>query len=182
MVDESSRVVRPASESDVDAIRQIYGVMVMGTATTFEEDVPSREDMARRMTAMPGLPWFVVETAHGVVAFAHASQHRQRAAYRWSADCSVYVSQAHQGQGLGRLLYERLIPEVRSLGYVTLFAGISLPNPASIRLHESFKFQPVGIFRSVGFKKGEWRDVGWWALQLSTPPAEPEEPREWTDG
>jgi phosphinothricin acetyltransferase len=172
-------VVRPARESDVDAIRQIYGVMVTDTATSFEEEVPTREEMARRMTAAPRLPWFVVEAAQRVVAFAYASQHRQRAAYRWSADCSVYVSEAHLRQGVGRLLYERLIPEVRSLGYVTLFAGIALPNAASIRLHERFNFQPVGVFRSVGFKKGQWRDVGWWALQLSTPPAEPEAPREW---
>jgi phosphinothricin acetyltransferase len=97
----------------------------------------------------------------------------------------VYLDPAYRGQGLGRRLYERLIIEVRDLGYRSLFAGIALPNPASVSLHEALGFQPVGVFRDVGYKHGAWRDVGWWQRTLAErgtlgePGSAPAEPRPW---
>ena len=107
------------------------------------------------------------------------SAHRQRPAYRWSADCSVYLVPRYRSRGLGRRLYERLIGEVRDLGYVSLFAGIALPNAPSVGLHEAMGFRVVGVFSNVGYKLGSWRDVGWWQLPLRDVPPAPTEPRPW---
>jgi L-amino acid N-acyltransferase YncA len=171
--------VRPATDADAEAIAQIYAPSVSDGYASFELEPPSAAEFTRRMAARPRLPWLVaVEWGH-IVGFAYASVHRTRAAYRWSVDCSVYLAADAVGRGVGRALYERLLPEVRALGYVCVFAGIALPNDASVRLHEAMGFAPVGVYRDVGFKDGEWRDVGWWQLRLCEPPACPDEPREW---
>jgi phosphinothricin acetyltransferase len=93
----------------------------------------------------------------------------------------VYLAQTRRGRGVGRLLLERLITEIKSLGYLSLFAGIALPDVASIRLHETLGFRRVGVFANLGFKLGAWHDVGWWCLPLTTPPpVDPDEPLEWS--
>ncbi|HZV25292.1 MAG TPA: GNAT family N-acetyltransferase [Acidothermaceae bacterium] len=109
-----------------------------------------------------------------------ASPHKTRASYRWSADVSVYVAPGERGRGVGRLLYGELLPLVRGLGYVSVFAGITLPNDASVGFHEAFGLTPVGVYRNVGFKHNKWRDVGWWQLTFTDPPDQPAEPRPWT--
>ena len=159
--------------------------MVTETAISFEEQPPTPDEIGRRMLARPRLPWLVADDGGRVAGYAYASAHRARPAYRWSAESSVYLDPAYQGQGLGRRLYQQLITEVRDLGYRTLFAGIALPNPASVGLHEALGFTPAGVFRDVGYKLGAWRDVGWWQRSLdSTGPgtgsgADPAEPRAW---
>jgi phosphinothricin acetyltransferase len=172
-------VVRAASVADAGAIAAIYAPYVSDGVASFEAEPPAAAELGARMGAPPRLPWLVAEEAGAVLGYAYASRHRARAAYRWSADVSVYVAPDAHGRGVGRALYEQLIPEVRALGYVCAFAGITLPNAASVGLHEAMGFVPVGVFRDVGFKFGAWRDVGWWRLQLREPPAEPDEPREW---
>ena len=117
-----------------------------------------------------------------MVGYAYGARHRARAAYRWSVDCSVYLTAGERGAGTGRALYRRLLPELATLGYVTAFAGIALPNPASVGLHTSLGFTPVGVYRAAGFKAGRWHDVGWWQLPLREPPAGPIEPRTWSPG
>jgi L-amino acid N-acyltransferase YncA len=172
--------IRPARTSDAEAIRAIYGPIVTSSSISFEESVPSMEEIVRRMTSRPGLPWFVAAAVEEIAGFAYSSPHRARPAYRWSAECSVYVSETYRGSGIGRQLYERLIMEVRDLGYASLFAGIALPNPASVTFHERLGFRSIGVFPNVGFKHGGWHDVGWWALPLHTEaPARPPDPREW---
>jgi phosphinothricin acetyltransferase len=161
--------VRPATSADAAAI-----------AATFEVDPPDETEFARRMSARPRLPWFVAESAGVVLGFAYAARHRERAAYRWAVDVSVYLGTDAQGRGIGRSLYQQLLPAVASLGYVSAFAGIALPNAASVGFHEALGFSLVGIYRDVGYKLGRWRDVGWYQLRLVDPlPAEPVEPREW---
>lgn len=172
-------MIRPAGFADAGAISAIYAAVVTDTAISFEEEPPSSAEMVRRMLAAPRLPWLVAVDAGRVLGYAYASQHRQRRGYRWSADCSAYVEPAHRSRGIGRLLYDRLIAEVAELGYRSLFAGIALPNPASVRLHEAVGFEPIGVFREVGFKFGGWRDVGWWRRELPALPSPPPEPREW---
>lgn len=176
----SSRVfIRPAVLADAEAVRDIYAPIVENTHLSFEETPPDAHEIRRRIEAAPRLPWLVVQQAEQVAGFAYASRHRRRAAYRWSADCSIYLDPRYHGRGLGRLLYERLLTELVELGYISAYAGIALPNPASVRLHEAMGFRPVGIFSSVGHKHGRWRDVGWWQRLLCEPPAHPRPPREW---
>jgi phosphinothricin acetyltransferase len=163
----------------VEAICSIYRPIVSGTAISFEELAPDAAEIGRRMLARPRLPWLVADYAGRVVGYAYASQHRARAAYRWSADSSVYLDLEYRSRGFGRLLYERLIAEVRELGYVSLFAGIALPNKASVALHETVGFAALGVFRHVGYKHGSWYDVGWWQRSLRGLPVLPPEPREW---
>lgn len=174
-------VVRPASgRADAAVIQAIYEPWVERTAVSFEELVPAADDILARMEARPRLPWLIVEVGGEPAGYAYASRHAARAAYRWSADVSVYLKQEHRGKKLGRLLYDRLIPQVRALGYVTLFAGITQPNPASVGLHSALGFQLIGIHPATGYKFGRWHDVGWYALTPADPPATPAEPREWT--
>lgn len=124
-------------------------------------------EIARRMVTRPRLPWLVAEVDGDVAGYAYASAHRQRATYRWSADCSVYVDASSRSGGVGQSLYERLIAELGALGYASVLAGIALPNPTSIGLLQSLGFQPASVFRRVGYKFGSWHDVGWWQLMLS---------------
>lgn len=172
-------MIRAATAGDAAAIAAIYAPVVRATAISFEERAPGPAEISRRMLASPRLPWLVAEDGGHVAGYAYASAHRQRPAYRWSADCSIYLADQFRSRGLGRLLYECLIEEVRDLGYVTLFAGIALPNEPSVRLHEALGFRPVGVFCHAGYKRGAWRDVGWWQRALCSPPAAPQEPRAW---
>ena len=174
-----SAEVRAATPDDAHAIAAVYAPYVTDGVASFEAAPPSAAEFAQRMDAPPRLPWLVAAADGAVVGFAYASKHRTRAAYRWSVDVSVYLAAQARGRGIGRALYARLLPEVRALGYVSAFAGITLPNPASVGLHEAMGFTPVGVYPDVGFKHGRWRDVGWWRLRLQEPPAQPDEPREW---
>jgi L-amino acid N-acyltransferase YncA len=178
-VDFDAVSVRAASPADAPAIASIYRSVVLDSSASFEESPPDADEVGRRMLARPRLPWLIAEHDDRVAGYAYASQHRQRASYRWSVDCSVYLDPEHRGRGVGRALYERLIPMVADLGYVSLFAGIALPNDASVGLHEALGFTAIGAFPHVGFKHGSWLDVGWWQRTLRDLPPAPEEPREW---
>lgn len=171
--------VRSATPADASAIRAIYTPVVADSAISFEETPPEEAEIVRRMLSEPRLPWLVATRAQVVVGYAYAAIHRARGAYRWSADCSVYLHEEERGRGTGRRLYQQLIDELTGLGYVTVFAGIALPNDASVAVHEAMGFVPVGIFQQAGFKQGSWHDVGWWQLALMRPPSTPVEPRPW---
>ncbi len=175
-----SVTVRAAATSDAAAIADIYRPYVLETAISFEEVPPTAADFEARMLATPRLPWLVAVRANSVVGYCYASLHKARASYRWSADVSVYVAPSDRGRGVGRLLYDSLLPLVRDLGYVSVFAGITLPNDASVGFHEALGLTQVGIYRNVGFKHNKWRDVGWWQLTFTDPPDQPDEPRAWT--
>ena len=130
---------------------------------------------ASRRRSKP-IPWLVTEKAGVITGYAYASVHNKRTAYRWSCDVTVYVDAEHRRSGVARLLYGRLFATLARLGYVTAHAGITLPNSASIGLHEHLGFECIGIYRNVGFKLGQWHDVGWWGKPLraiETPPGEP---------
>jgi L-amino acid N-acyltransferase YncA len=172
--------VRPARRGDAERIAEIYAGYVETSASTFEEQAPTVGEIRQRMEGRPRLPWLVArDAADTVVGFAYASPHHPRSAYRWSVNCSVYLHESAQRRGLASSLYRELIGVVRDLGYVTLFAGIALPNDASVALHERLGFRLVGVYPHAGFKLGAWRDVGWWWLPLRDPPEQPPEPAEW---
>src|SRR5947209_19690804 len=116
----------------------------------------------RIRTTMQSYPWLVAELGRETVGFAYGSRHRERPGYRWAVDVTVYVADGHRGQGIGTVLYRRLLPTLARQGYFIACAGIALPNPASVALHESLGFQLVGVYQHIGWKAGAWRDVGWW--------------------
>jgi len=162
---------RPATPADAGALAAIYAPIVRETAISFELDPPDAAQMARRIDkTLATLPWLVATDAAGTVTgYAYASPHRERPAYRWSVDVSAYVHANHRGQGVGRALYDALLADLRQRGYWQAFAGIALPNTASIALHEAAGFGHIGTYRSVGYKLGAWHDVGWWQRPLRTP-------------
>lgn len=174
--------LRPATVDDAAAIAAIYAPVVERTTISFEEIAPSAAQMRERIGEIARrFPWYVADDG-GVSGYAYGSAHRSRAAYRWSVDVSVYVAEDARGRGIGRLLYAKLLAELQSLGYRNAFAGIALPNDASIALHRSFGFELVGIYRNVGFKFGAWHDVAWWQLKLQNGAGIPEEPRPFARG
>ncbi len=162
-----SVTIRMASSADGARCAEIYRPAVEATAISFETEAPDEVEMCRRIADTCRVhPWLVCEHRGTVIGYAYACSHRTRAAYRWSVDVSVYVDAAFQRLGVGRGLYTSLLRLLVAQGFVNAYAGITLPNPASIALHESVGFRPVGVYHSVGFKLGVWHDVGWWELAL----------------
>ncbi len=153
---------------DAAACASIYRPYVLGSAISFEEEPPDEREFARRIERMSLThPWLIAERDRAAIGFAYGSLHRERAAYRWAADVAVYVAADHQRAGVGRALYQALLPLLRRQGLYVACAGVTLPNPASVALHEALGFTPVGVYRRIGFKRGQWHDVGWWQLELA---------------
>ena len=142
----------------------MYAPYVLESAASFEEAAPSAEEMAARIDAAH--LWLVAESEGRVVGFAYGGRHNARAAYRWAAEVSVYLDPSHHSRGIGRALYVELIAALKHAGFWTLCAGITQPNDASNRMHESLGFTPIGTYRRIGFKHGKWHDVMWLKLDL----------------
>ncbi|MFO1237852.1 MAG: arsinothricin resistance N-acetyltransferase ArsN1 family B [Alphaproteobacteria bacterium] len=170
-------MIRLARTEDAAAIRAIYAPYVADTVITFETEIPGLEEMTDRIAkTMSYWPWLVEERDGAILGYAYASQHRSRAAYRWSVDVAIYVAPGAHRQGLGRSLYRPLFDILKAQRFRAAFAGITLPNAASVGLHEAMGFTPVGVYRDVGYKAGSWLDVGWWQLDLGAPHGAPPEP------
>jgi L-amino acid N-acyltransferase YncA len=175
-------IVRGAdADRDGSACAEIYAPLVRDSPVSFEARPPTAADLARRIERVSRThPWLVAEDGGRVLGYAYASQHRERAAYRWATDVAVYVGAEHRSRGVGRALYDALLPLLSRQGFYSACAGITLPNDASVALHERCGFALVGIYHEIGWKAGAWRDVGWWQLQLRRrtdgPPAEPGPP------
>ena len=169
--------IRFAVPADAAPIQAIYAPFVRDTAVSFELDAPDEAEMRARIAkTLATHPWIVLERGGEVAGYAYASAHRERAGYQWSVDVSCYVSEDHRRRGIGQRLYRALFRVLRAQGYFNAYAGIALPNAASVALHESVGFVPVGIYRGVGFKLGRWHDTGWWSLRLQEPRDAPEPP------
>lgn len=154
---------------DAGACAAIYEPFVTETAVSFEEEAPGAEDFAERIAHYQESHGFLVAEKDGEIAgFAYAGPYRERPAYRWAAESSVYVHPGHRHQGVGKAVYEALFDLLREYGFKVVIAGITLPNPASLALHTSLGFQHVGVFPKVGYKYGEWRDVAFLSMQLAT--------------
>lgn len=169
--------IRLACADDAAQVQAIYVPVVRDTAISFEVDPPDVSEMGRRIRGtLTRLPWLACERDGEILGFAYAARHRERAAYRWSVDVSVYVDQHARRAGVGRGLYVSLLALLARQHFAAAHAGITLPNPASVGLHEALGFVPVGVYRAVGFKLGAWWDVGWWQRRLgeqAVPPAPP---------
>ena len=170
--------LRIATPNDARAIADIYAPVVRDTTISFELEPPTVDEMRTRISGtLERLPWLVCLDSDGAVnGYAYASKHRERAAYQWAVDTTVYVRADFRGQGVGKKIYAALLTELTQLGYFQAFAGIALPNAGSIALHESSGFTALGVYRNVGWKLGAWHDVGWWQKNLR-PPGVPSEPR-----
>jgi phosphinothricin acetyltransferase len=167
--------LRPAENpGDAAACAAIYAPYVTDTVISLEEEAPTEAEMSVRIAKhAKHHSWLMADLDGEPVGFAYGSQHRERAAYRWAADVSVYIDRSAHRRGIGRRLYSELLQTLTGLGYYVACAGITLPNDASVALHESFGFVQVGVYRNIGFKFGAWHDVGWWQTELRPPTADP---------
>lgn len=177
--------IRPARPEDAGAIAAIYAPHVERGTATFEIEPPDAKAMRGRMGGSDGLyPWLVAtngDAEGGVLGFAYAAKFRERAAYLWTVETTIYMADASQGRGLGRQLYDALLDTLKAQGFTQAISTIALPNDPSIRLHEASGFRRAGFFREVGFKRGQWIDVGYWQVSLAEPAIPPEEPRKFSE-
>lgn len=170
--------LRHAIAADAAQIREIYGPIVVETATSFELEVPSVEEIRSRIERVQGrAPWLVCEEGGTVLGYAYAASFRARAAYAWSVESSVYVRPEHQRRGIARALYTALFELLRLQGFHRVIAGATLPNDPSVAFHESFGFTHAGQFRDVGNKFDTWHTVGFWELELQPLGDSPRAPR-----
>jgi phosphinothricin acetyltransferase len=159
--------IRLATADDTENILAIYAPIVRDTAISFELKPPTPAQMQERIErTLAVLPWLVADAPEGVTGYAYASRHRERPAYQWAVDVSVYVRADARGRGVARALYSTMFGILEDLSYFTALAGIALPNAASVALHEAMGFAPIGVYRKVGYKLGAWHDVGWWQRAL----------------
>jgi phosphinothricin acetyltransferase len=165
-------------DRDAADVSAIYRPSVEHGLASFEEEAPGPGDMAGRMRkTLAQTPWLVAEDDDGaVVGYAYAGNHHERPGYRWAVNISVYVAEAARGQGVGRRLYDELLRILRRQGIVNVYAGITLPNPASVALHEAIGMRRIGVYERVGFKLGAWHDVAWYGLRLTDPEGVPPDP------
>jgi phosphinothricin acetyltransferase len=176
MTRERARI-RLAASADAAAMLAIYAPIVRDTIISFELEPPTEIEMRGRIEGgWPRWPWLVCERSGELLGYAYASQHRTRAAYQWSVDTSVYVRADVHRSGVARALYTSLFAILRLQGFRNAYAGITLPNAASVAFHEALGFEPVGVYHKVGFKLGAWRDVGWWARALGEYEPDPAPP------
>ena len=159
--------IRQAATDDAAGIVEIYRPIVENTAVSFEVAVPSVADIASRIESiLASHQWLVAEVEGDIAGYAYASPHRAREAYRYATEVSAYVHPDHQQRGLARDLYTALFEAVRELGYHGAYAAITLPNEASIALHQSCGFTEIGTFHEVGYKFDAWHDVSWWQRRI----------------
>lgn len=169
--------IRLARPMDAVAIHTIYAPIVAETPISFELEPPTVEDLRQRIVkTLERYPWLVCVDGDALLGYVYATAHRERAAYQWSVDVSVYMHPEQRRRGLGKTLYSSLFAILRRQGFVNAYAGITLPNPGSVAIHESLGFRLIGVYEGVGYKFDAWRPVGWWHLQLQAQPAAPQPP------
>jgi L-amino acid N-acyltransferase YncA len=170
--------VRDATTADAAACAVLYAPYVTDTVVTFETEPPTAEQMAERIAAAQRRhAWLVLEDDGAVVGYAYGGPYKERAAYRWSCEVSVYLEPGRRRTGGGRALYEALFARLAERGFRTAVAGMTLPNPASEGLHRALGFEKVGVYRRIGWKHGAWHDVAWVQRTLASTDDPPVEPR-----
>jgi phosphinothricin acetyltransferase len=169
---------RLVEEGDAAGVLAIYAPFCDCTPVSFELQAPPLEEIRRRIrTITQYYPWIVCDWDGEVAGYVYASQHRERAAYQWSAEVSAYIRERRRRIGLGRALYTALFKVLALQGFYKAYAGTTLPNPGSIGLHRAMGFEPVGVYHGVGYKLEAWHDVAWWQLALQSPVLSPAPPR-----
>jgi L-amino acid N-acyltransferase YncA len=173
-----SDTIRLATPDDAARIAEIYAPAVTDSAISFELEAPDAAEVRRRIGYVTvNTPWLVCERAGRVLGYAYAGQFRVRPAYQWTVEVSAYVAPEAQGGGVARAMYTSLFAALTVQGYRNLIAGVALPNPASIRLHEAMGFIAAGVYHKVGYKLGAWHDVAWFERPLGSFDESPAPPR-----
>jgi phosphinothricin acetyltransferase len=172
-------LIRLAGRDDAAALAAIYRPYVEDSRVSFEEVAPGAAEMADRMQG-DLYPWLVAEEDGRILGYAASSAFRTRPAYRWVVETGIYLAADAQGRGLGQMLLSRLIDLLTRQGFVSVIGAIALPNDASVALHEKLGFTYAGTYRGVGFKLGEWLDVGLWQKELAPRTASPVEPQSYS--
>jgi L-amino acid N-acyltransferase YncA len=171
-------IIRFADLQDSAAIQAIYAPYCQSTVISFEAAAPTVEEMAQRIAKISDqYPWLVCDVDGELAGYVYASQHRERAAYRWCVDATIYMAERFHRRGIGRALYTSLFAILREQGFFRAYAGVTLPNQGSVGVHEAVGFTPLAVYPAVGYKFGKWHDVGWWQLELRPPTYGPPEPR-----
>ncbi|MDO5681469.1 MAG: GNAT family N-acetyltransferase [Propionibacteriaceae bacterium] len=169
--------LRPASVADASGCAAIYAPYVLNTAISFEEIPPSAVQMTERIRhKSTSHGWFVATEADRLLGFAYAGTYREREAWQWVCETSIYLDPLAAGRGVGRQLYGVLLEHLAARGFRVAVASIALPNAASVALHQSLGFEHFGTSPGVGFKHHQWIDVAWFQRHLgsgTTTPAEP---------
>ena len=162
-------MIRPAVPADVENIARIYNYYVLNTMISFEEQLVPPQAIADRLQEVEAvsLPWLVAESSGSVIGYAYASRWKERSAYRYSVESTIYLEPGALGAGHGTRLYIALLTDLQKRKVHAVIGGIALPNPASVRLHEKLGFQKVAHFKEVGYKFGQWVDVGYWQLTFT---------------
>ncbi len=170
--------LRLATQADLAQIQAIYAPFCgEDSAVSFEVVPPDVAEIGRRVAAiLPGYPWLVCEVDDAIAGYAYAGPHGGRAGYRWSVSTAIYIAAGQRRAGVGRALYTSLLAILRLQGFASAFAGTTLPNPASIGLHRAMGFEPVGVYRDVGYVGGIWLDTAWWQVSLCGRMVAPEPP------
>lgn len=169
--------IRTARPPDAAAIAAIYAPIVRDTHTSFETVPPTPDEMGARVsTALERYPWLVYEREGAVVGYAYAGAHRSRHAYQWAVETSAYVAEGARRSGVGRDLMAALLDTLTRQRFTLALAGISLPNEASVRFHESLGFERTATYPRVGYKQGRWYDTAWWQLALVSGGGAPADP------
>ncbi|MDR1253196.1 MAG: GNAT family N-acetyltransferase [Treponema sp.] len=160
-------MLRPVTRDDAAAICAIYNYYVKNTAVSFEERPVSIQEMEKRIRDVTAeYPWLVCEEESEIPGYAYVNKYKDRIAYRYTAELSIYLKNGREGKGLGTRLLAGLLEEVKKTGLHALVAGITLPNERSVAIHEKFGFTKAAHFKEAGFKMGRWQDVGYWELIL----------------
>jgi len=160
-------MIRSVEPKDAREIVDIYNFYINNTDITFEEQPVSVDEMERRIRDVTAkYPWLVIEEDGEILGYAYSSKYRERSAYRYTAELTIYMKNGEEGKGLGAELMRRVIEETRGGGIHTLISAIAIPNERSVAIHEKFGFEKAGHLKDVGFKFDRWIDVGYWELVL----------------
>jgi L-amino acid N-acyltransferase YncA len=160
--------IRTARPEAAEEMLEIYKPYILNTAYTFETEIPSVHEFSQRIKKYTEkYPWIVAIAGDQIAGYAYASGHRDRDAYQWTCECSVYVHENFKGKGTGSKLYATLFEILKYQGFRNVYAGITIPNEASEKMHSKCGFELFAVYENIGYKNGAWHKVGWWKLQLN---------------
>lgn len=169
--------IRVAESTDAEKILEIYSPFILNSGITQETEIPSIENFRQRIiSTLKERPWLVSETGKEIAGYAYAGKHRERKGYQWCIEPSVYVNEKYSGRGAASALYTALFELLKLQGFVNAYAVITLPNQRSVSFHENFGFRYLTTYKKIGFKLGQWHDVGWWELEINSHNKNPAEP------
>ena len=169
--------IRLITTNDTEAARNVYAPYVLNTAISFEYEVPTVDEFKKKIEKITSqYPWLVCECDGEIAGYAYGSMHRDRTAYQWSPEVTVYLNEKYHRRGIARILYNALFEMLKMQGYYTAFAGVLVTNEKSVQFHRAMGFEDIGLFKNIGYKLGEWHTNLWLQYELQKPVLNPREP------